>query len=79
MYASHLALNHLAARGRIHLIQKGFLLDFSCTNNRSIEQDEIIHIHAWHVRSQTETHRSNASSSNCFSRLDKSDFLQVSF
>jgi hypothetical protein len=53
MYASHLAINHLAARGQIALIQKPYLIDYSCTTNTSFHDVEIIHIHAWHVRGLT--------------------------
>jgi hypothetical protein len=49
MYASHLAINHYAARGQIKLIQKPYLIDASCTTNVSFNDVEIIHIHAWHV------------------------------
>jgi hypothetical protein len=51
MYASHLAINHYAGRGQIKLIQKPYLLDHSCTTNTSFNDVEVIHIHAWHVRS----------------------------
>jgi hypothetical protein len=50
MYASHLAINHYAGRGQIKLIQKPYLIDYSCTINSSFNDVEIIHIHAWHVR-----------------------------
>ena len=53
MYASHLAINHLAARGQMNLIQKPYLIDYSCTTNTSFHDVEIIHIHAWHVRRLT--------------------------
>ena len=49
MYASHLSLNHLGARGQINLVQKPFLMDHSCTTNESFHDYQIIHIHAWHV------------------------------
>ena len=49
MYASHLAINHYAGRGQIKLIQKPYLIDYSCTTNTSFGSVEIIHIHAWHV------------------------------
>lgn len=49
MYASHLAINHFAGRGQIRLIQKPYLIDYSCTTNTSFQHEEIIHIHAWHV------------------------------
>ena len=50
MYASHLAINHYAGQGQIKLIQKPYLIDYSCTINTSFNEIEIIHIHAWHVR-----------------------------
>ena len=50
MYASHLSIHHFAARGQINLIQKPYLIDYSCTRNTSFNAVEIIHIHAWHVR-----------------------------
>ncbi|CAF3538758.1 unnamed protein product [Rotaria socialis] len=49
MYASHLAINHYARLGRIKLIQKPYLIDYSCTTNVSFHEIEIIHIHAWHT------------------------------
>lgn len=49
MYASHLAINHYAGQGKIKLIQKPYLIDYSCTMNTSFNEIEIIHIHAWHV------------------------------
>ncbi|CAF0898017.1 unnamed protein product [Rotaria sordida] len=49
MYASHLAINHYAGRGQIKLIQKPYLIDYSCTTNTSFNEVEIIHIHAWHT------------------------------
>jgi hypothetical protein len=49
MYAGHLAINHYAGRGQIKLIQKPYLIDYSCIRNTSFNHVEIIHIHAWHV------------------------------
>lgn len=49
MYAGHLAINHYGGRGQIKLIQKPYLIDYSCTINSSFYDTEIIHIHAWHV------------------------------
>ncbi|CAF4646708.1 unnamed protein product [Rotaria sp. Silwood1] len=49
MYASHLAINHYAGHGQIKLIQKPYLIDYSCTTNTSFHEVEIIHIHAWHT------------------------------
>ena len=76
MYASHLAINHFASRGQINLIQKPYLIDYSCTKNTSFHEEEIIHIHAWHVRSSLRWLLFTSLLFSVF--LDFRDFLEVS-